>query len=1065
MPASTKAENGKEAPPAASPPAISLAKGGGAIRSMGEKFAANPVTGTASMTIPVAVSPGRADFGPQLSLSYDSGSGNGIFGLGWSLSLPAIARKTAKGLPRYRDSEESDDFILSGTDDLVPVLLPDGTRQRDETIAAGYIVHRYRPRIEGLFARIERWTRKSDGDVHWRTLSRENVLSLYGANADSRIFDPADKTRIFSWLISETRDDRGNVILYDYKPDDGVGVDLSRVCERSRGVANAPGRATNRYLKSVRYGNRAPLLTAAGKRPAFLSDLPAAKLAGAEWMFRVVLDYGEHDGAAPSPGDAGVWAFRADPFSSCRSGFEVRTTRLCRRVLMFHHIPDLPTGEAGYDGLVRSTDFTYRGDLDPSDARNPVYAQLVQVEQAGYRKLGDGSYVRRSLPPVEFDYSVPEIDETVRDIDPASMENLPGGVDGSHYRWVDLHGEGVPGILSEQAGAWFYKRNISPISATPVGFAPAECVAAKPNRAIAGGHAQFMDLAGDGLPDLVDLRVPGAGLYEHDLAEGWEKFRPFVAPLNRDTRDPNVRLIDLTGDGAPDILVTEDDAMVWHPSLAEDGFGPGQRVAWAADEEKGPRLLFADATQSIHFADLSGDGLTDLVRIRNGEICYWPNLGYGRFGAKITMNGSPLFDHADRFDHRRVLLGDIDGSGTTDIVYLHPDGIRLYFNQSGNGWSAARLLRVLPPAGPMVSVTIADLQANGTASLVWSSPLASDARRPMRYLNLMGATKPHLMVRMANNLGAETLISYATSTKFYLRDRRDGTPWITRLPFPVHVVERVETLDRVARNRFVTRYAYHHGYFDGPEREFRGFGMVEQWDTEDYAALAADGVLAPGDNEHPSSRVAPVHSKTWFHTGAWFGRDHVSDYFAGLLNGVDRGEYYREPGLSDAQARAMLLADSILPPGLSIEEEREAVRALKGSTLRTELYADDGTARAVHPYTVTEQNLAVRLEQGRGINRHAVFSTHASETLTYEYDRDPADPRIQHGLTLEVDAFGNVLKDAFRTRGCRSRRIAPGRRCRSSLIPSAASPTRSTIPPCSPAITARRFSARPAPSN
>ena len=33
------------------------------------------------------------------------------------------------------------------------------------------------------------------------------------------------------------------------------------------------------------------------------------------------------------------------------------------------------------------------------------------------------------------------------------------------------------------------------------------------------------------------------------------------------------------------------------------------------DEEKGPRLVFADGTQSIYLADLSGDGLTDLVRM------------------------------------------------------------------------------------------------------------------------------------------------------------------------------------------------------------------------------------------------------------------------------------------------------------------------------------------------------------------------------------------------------------------------------------------------------------------
>src|SRR5438046_2259678 len=103
-------------------PSISLPKGGGAIRGMGEKFAASPVTGTGSMTVPIATSPGRCGFGPQLSLSYDSGAGNGPYGIGWSLSLPSITRKTDKGLPRYNDAEESDVFILSGAEDLVPMF-------------------------------------------------------------------------------------------------------------------------------------------------------------------------------------------------------------------------------------------------------------------------------------------------------------------------------------------------------------------------------------------------------------------------------------------------------------------------------------------------------------------------------------------------------------------------------------------------------------------------------------------------------------------------------------------------------------------------------------------------------------------------------------------------------------------------------------------------------------------------------------------------------------------------------------------------------------------------------
>src|SRR5712691_6292017 len=81
-------------------PSISLPKGGGAIHGIGEKFAANPVTGTGSMVVPIALSPGRSGFGPQVTLSYDSGAGNGPFGFGWSLSLPSIVRKTDKGLPR-----------------------------------------------------------------------------------------------------------------------------------------------------------------------------------------------------------------------------------------------------------------------------------------------------------------------------------------------------------------------------------------------------------------------------------------------------------------------------------------------------------------------------------------------------------------------------------------------------------------------------------------------------------------------------------------------------------------------------------------------------------------------------------------------------------------------------------------------------------------------------------------------------------------------------------------------------------------------------------------------------
>jgi hypothetical protein len=50
------------------------------------------------MTVPVSASLGRSGFGPEFSLAYNSGSGNGVFGFGWSMSLPSVTRKTDKGL-------------------------------------------------------------------------------------------------------------------------------------------------------------------------------------------------------------------------------------------------------------------------------------------------------------------------------------------------------------------------------------------------------------------------------------------------------------------------------------------------------------------------------------------------------------------------------------------------------------------------------------------------------------------------------------------------------------------------------------------------------------------------------------------------------------------------------------------------------------------------------------------------------------------------------------------------------------------------------------------------------
>ena len=91
--------------------------------------------------------------------------------------------------------------------------------------------------------------------VYWRSISKENITTWYGKTPESRIADPADPAHIFSWLICESHDDKGNVVVYEYKAENSDGIDLLQAHERNRSEET---RSANRYLKRIKYGNRAP---------------------------------------------------------------------------------------------------------------------------------------------------------------------------------------------------------------------------------------------------------------------------------------------------------------------------------------------------------------------------------------------------------------------------------------------------------------------------------------------------------------------------------------------------------------------------------------------------------------------------------------------------------------------------------------------------------------------------------------------------------------------------------------------------------------------------------------
>ena len=343
-----------------------------------------------------------------------------------------LRRKTDKGLPRYDDLGESDVYLISGAEDLTPLLDATGARVSvsRKVFGVDYQVSYYRPRIEGLFARIERWRASATGIIHWRSITRDNVVSIYGDAPESRIADPENPTRIFEWRISQTFNDHGDATVFLYANEDGGGIAPAPAHEANR---TPKARAAQTYLRKILYGNRTPYFVDFGAASA-----PAAPT---DWMFALSLDYGDHAGIGPNPD--GVWPVRPDPFSSYRAGFEIRTYRRVQRLLFFNNFPN--EASVGPNGLVRSLDLAYSDQLTPPDPRGPIYTFVASLTQTGYRNDADGSHVK-NLPPLELAYTGATLDPTIRKIDHDSLGNLPEGVDGTRHRWLDLDGEGLSGI-------------------------------------------------------------------------------------------------------------------------------------------------------------------------------------------------------------------------------------------------------------------------------------------------------------------------------------------------------------------------------------------------------------------------------------------------------------------------------------------------------------------------------------------------------------------------------------------------------------------------------------------
>jgi RHS repeat-associated protein len=901
---------------------ISLPKGGGALHGIGETFSPDLHTGTGNFTVPIALPPGRNGFQPQLSLVYSTGNGNGYFGLGWSLSIPAIARKTSHGVPRYHDydpNQRLDVFILSGAEDLVPV---------DDPSSSG--ITRYHPRTEGLFALLEH--HHGGSNDYWEVQSKDGLVSRYGTLGKRGMDDPAamakDPLRKFAWKLTETQDPFDNRIEYTYGRDKG---------KRDGHEWDQP------YLQQIRYAD--------------YTDQGQLK-----FLVRVTFDYED----------------RIDEFSDYRAGFEIRTTKRCKAINI----------EAHADQVLKVRRYSLDYQYDPCNG----VSLLQQIEVAGY---DDQNNSVQELPPLSFAYTQFEpqkqkfLSITGADLPPASLAH-------PDYELADLTGDGLPDIL-EMNGTVRYWRNRGngtfdlprPMQDAPAGLTLADV------------GVQLVDADGDGRIDLLASKDGLSGYFPLRFDAVWDRdsFRRYAQAPSFNLEDPEVKLVDLDGDGITDAIRSGPRLECF---FNDRGKGWNGRTRWLERRALAdfPNVNFSDPR--VKWGDITGDGLQDIVLVYDGNVEYWPNLGHGNWGKRIHMRNSPHFPYG--YDPRRILLGDVDGDGLADIVYVDDKRVMLWINHSGNEWSEhPMVIDGTPPVTDMDAVRLVDMLGSGIAGVLWSADATIHSRKHMFFLDFTGGIKPYLLHEMDNHLGAVTKVEYVPSTKFYVQDRvSPNTRWKTPLPFPVHVVARVEVIDDISRGKLTTEYAYHHGYWDGAEREFRGFGIVEQFDTETFELYTERGLHGEAVDFSPVGQAhfsPPTCTRTWFHQGPvgeefgeWQEMDPSDEYWSG-----------DPPVLKQAKT-----VNDFLKGFGRRRVKRDALRALRGSILRTELYACDGSGRRDRPYTVTEYLYGLREESppaSDDADRVHIFFPHTLAQRTTQWERGD-EPMTRFMFTGDYDAYG-----------------------------------------------------------